>query len=201
MIENLLKKELAHLSLSPLALQQLLTYLVLLEKWNKTYNLTAVRTIEDMVGLHIVDSLSVQSLITGQTILDMGTGAGLPGIPLAIFYPNKVWTLLDSNGKKTRFLQEVIRQLALKNVVIVHQRAEQYQVDIKFDQVIARAVGSVAELTKTAAHLVSPQGQCLWMKGQNPKDECLNLPYHYQIKPIEGLNLGERHVVIVNFAP
>src|SRR5437879_4071655 len=120
-------------------LSQLLVYLQLLQKWNKTYNLTAITDFDKMITHHLLDSLSVSPYITGDNIVDVGSGAGLPGIPLAIYFPDKKFTLIESVGKKTRFISNAVRELGLKNVDVVNVRAEEYQTPNVFDTMIARA--------------------------------------------------------------
>ena len=138
----------------------------LLEKWNKAYNLTAIRNKAAMIGLHLLDSLAVAPYIQGPRIIDIGTGAGLPGIPLAIYYPELQFTLLDSNAKKTRFVQQAILALGLKNVTVTHTRVEQYEPEQNFDTVITRAFASLPDILKLTSHLLSEQGILLAMKGQ-----------------------------------
>jgi 16S rRNA (guanine527-N7)-methyltransferase len=146
---------------------QLLDFIKLIEKWNKAYNLTAIRNREEMVRLHILDSLAILPHIEGSRIIDVGTGAGLPGIPLAICMPEISFTLLDSNAKKTRFVQQVVLELKLKNVEIVHSRVENHQPEPRYDAVLARAFTSLAEMVKLTAHLIGKGGVLLAMKGQN----------------------------------
>ncbi len=145
---------------------KLLAFVQLLEKWNKAYNLTAIRNKEAMIGLHILDSLAVAPYVQGPRIIDIGTGAGLPGIPLAIFYPDIEFTLLDSNAKKTRFVQQVILELGLKNITVCHTRVEQYQPELNFDTVITRAFASLPDILALTTRLLSEQGILLAMKGQ-----------------------------------
>ncbi|OGT48241.1 MAG: hypothetical protein A3F17_07780 [Gammaproteobacteria bacterium RIFCSPHIGHO2_12_FULL_41_15] len=164
----------------------LLAYLDLLAKWNQTYNLTAIRNPLDMVSKHILDSLAVVPYIKGDIIADVGTGAGLPGIPLALYFANKKVFLFESIGKKVRFLENVVRTLKLANVEVVHGRVEDYQGKVRFDTVISRAVGSIAELIKWTAPLIMPNGRWLFMKGESGEDECAILDkaytrYNYQL--------------------
>ena len=145
---------------------KLLAFIALIEKWNKAYNLTAIRNKAAMIGLHLLDSLAVAPYIQGPRIIDIGTGAGLPGIPLAIYYPELQFTLLDSNAKKTRFVQQAILELGLKNVTVNHTRVEQYEPEQNFDTVITRAFASLPDILKLTSHLLSEQGILLAMKGQ-----------------------------------
>jgi 16S rRNA (guanine527-N7)-methyltransferase len=156
-----------NLNLSDQQIDQLLDFIKLIEKWNKAYNLTAIRNREEMVRLHILDSLAILPHIEGTRIIDVGTGAGLPGIPLAICMPEISFTLLDSNAKKTRFVQQVVLELKLKNVEIFHSRVENHQPEQRYDAVLARAFTSLAELVKLTAHLIGKGGVLLAMKGQN----------------------------------
>ncbi len=151
--------------------EQLLDFIKLIEKWNKAYNLTAIRDREEMARLHILDSLAILSHIEGQRVIDIGTGAGLPGIPLAIFLPETRFTLLDSNAKKTRFVQQVVLELKLKNVEVVHSRAEDFHPEQAYDAVLTRAFASLPEIVKLTAHLQAKNGVLLAMKGQNLDEE------------------------------
>jgi 16S rRNA (guanine527-N7)-methyltransferase len=146
---------------------QLLSFIKLIEKWNKAYNLTAIRDREEMARLHILDSLAILPYIEGERIIDIGTGAGLPGIPLAICLPGIHFTLLDSNAKKTRFVQQVVLELKLKNVQVLHSRAENYHPETAYDAVLTRAFASLSDIVKLTAHLLARKGVLLAMKGQN----------------------------------
>ncbi|MGZ4955825.1 MAG: 16S rRNA (guanine(527)-N(7))-methyltransferase RsmG [Methylobacter sp.] len=146
---------------------QLLGFIKLIEKWNKAYNLTAIRNREEMARLHILDSLAIVPHIEGKRIIDIGTGAGLPGIPLAICLPELDFTLLDSNAKKTRFVKQVVLELKLKNVEVLHSRAEDYHPERAYDAVLTRAFASLPDIVKLTAHLLSNDGVLLAMKGQN----------------------------------
>ena len=155
-----------NISLEEHKIEQLLAFVQLLEKWNKAYNLSAIRNKAAMIGLHLLDSLAVAPYIQGPRIIDIGTGAGLPGIPLAIYYPELQFTLLDSNAKKTRFVQQAILELGLKNVTVNHTRVEQYEPEQNFDTVITRAFASLPDILKLTSRLLSEQGILLAMKGQ-----------------------------------
>ena len=159
------------LSATPEQTQQLLDFISLIAKWNKAYNLTAIRRPEEMVGLHILDSLAIAPYVSGKRIIDIGTGAGLPGIPLAIILPDKQFVLLDCNAKKTRFVQQALLELKLENVEVRHQRVEDYQPDSLFDTVITRAFANLADIVRLTAHLSALNGVLLAMKGQNPELE------------------------------
>ena len=160
-----------NLSLTPVQIEQLLDFIKLIAKWNKAYNLTAVRNNVDMTRLHILDSLAILPHIHGKRVIDIGTGAGLPGIPLAICLPDVDFVLLDSNAKKTRFVQQVILELKLKNVAAVHARVEQYQPEQGFDIVTTRAFASLPDIVSLTSHLLNANGVLLAMKGQIPEAE------------------------------
>ena len=160
--------EALNLSLDENQIAQLLGFISLLEKWNKAYNLTAIRDRESMVRLHLLDSLAIAPYIQGKHVIDIGTGAGLPGIPLAIYLPEIEFTLLDSNAKKTRFVQQAIIDLKLKNVSVCHNRVEQYHPEKSFDTVITRAFASLSDIVGLTAHLLSKDGVLLAMKGLSP---------------------------------
>ena len=165
-------------------IDQLLAFIKLIAKWNKAYNLTAVRNNEDMARLHILDSLAILPYIEGKRVIDIGTGAGLPGIPLAIFLPEVEFVLLDSNAKKTRFVQQVILELKLKNVSVIHSRAEDYQPELGFDIVTTRAFSSLPDMVTVTAHLLNPNGVILAMKGQIPEAELAEIKTKATLVPI-----------------
>ena len=157
-----------NLSLSDGKILQLLDFIKLIEKWNKAYNLTAIRDREAMVRLHLLDSLAIVPFIERKRIIDIGTGAGLPGIPLAIYLPETEFVLLDSNAKKTRFVQQAIVELKLKNVSVCHNRVEDYHPENGFDIAITRAFASLSDIVELTAHLLRKDGVLLAMKGQSP---------------------------------
>ena len=151
--------------------QKLVHYIQLIARWNKTFNLTAIRDVEDMVSRHLLDSLAVQPYIEGNTVLDIGSGAGLPGIPLAITSPQKRFVLIDSNGKKTRFLTQAKIDLKLENVEVVNQRVEDYFPEkdghrIYFDVITARAYAATDDILSSSSHLHSEATQILVMQGK-----------------------------------
>ncbi len=151
--------------------QQLWHYLELLNQWNRVYNLTAIDDFEQQVSHHLLDSLAIIPYIKPCYLLDVGTGAGLPGIPLAIMWPDQPMVLLDSNGKKTRFLTQVVGALSLKQVSVVHSRAQSYRSSTPFDAIITRAVATMADTIANTHHVLKPGG-CYWfMKGQYPEHE------------------------------
>lgn len=176
----------------------LVQYLLLLQKWNQAYNLTAIRDMDSMITLHILDSLAILPWVHGTRLLDVGTGAGLPGIPLALARPDLQVVLLDSNGKKVRFLQEVKRALALNNVDIVQTRVENYHPTHGFDTVTSRAFSDLQQMLTNTEHLIAQNGIWLAMKGRYPQAELVNMtrPYLIQQYTVEGLD-GERCCVIV----
>jgi 16S rRNA (guanine527-N7)-methyltransferase len=188
------------LDLAPPAVEKLLTFLELLEKWNRSYNLTAVREPEQMVPRHLLDSLSVLPQLHGTRVLDIGTGAGLPGIPLALARPDLAFTLLDSNAKKTRFATQAMHELGLKNIEVVQERAEKFHPEIKFDTLIARAFASIPDMLAASRHLCAPHGRFLVMKGVFPQEELAAVMDGYQAEVkalrIPGLDAA-RHVVIL----
>ncbi len=147
------------------------SYLILLEKWNKAYNLTAIRDKSRMLSHHLLDSLSIHSYLLGPRLLDVGTGAGLPGLVLAIVFPHWQWVLLDSQAKKTRFLTQVVLELGLTNIEVVNARAENYRPAQPFNTVVTRAVASLADQVKLTRHLWTPSGSLLAMKGALGEEE------------------------------
>jgi 16S rRNA (guanine527-N7)-methyltransferase len=199
-----LRAGLAELALAPppAACETLLDYLDLLARWNATYNLTAVRDTGAMVAHHLLDSLAVAPLVRGARLADVGSGAGLPGIPLAIVAPEREVTLIDSNGKKTRFLREAVRVLALANVRIEAARVE--AVRGAFDTVTARAFAGLPEMLQRAGHLLAPDGILLALKGQLQKQELVNLPTGFAIADVQPLRVpglaAARHAVIIRRA-
>lgn len=180
-------------------LERLLQFIALIEKWNKAYNLTAIRDKEEMARLHILDSLAILPHLHGKRLIDIGTGAGLPGIPLAIFRPDMEFVLLDSNAKKTRFVQQAILELKLKNVSVIHSRVESYQPSEKFDSVTCRAFADMSDILKLTAHLFNENGMLLAMKGQQPDEELAALNQEYRIVPIVVPNIeAERCLVCIS---
>ena len=188
------------LTLSEPEQQSLMAYLELLIKWNKAYNLTAIRDPKQMVALHLLDSLAVHKAVQGaQHIIDVGTGPGLPGIVLAIMNPDKHFTLLDSNGKKTRFLFQARTSLNLANVEIVNERCEAYHPPRPFDMIVSRAFASLADMVQWTQHMRADDGCFLAMKGQFPEQELEELGDDYrlilsQILDVPGVE-GQRHLL------
>jgi len=176
-------------------------YLDELLKWNRVYNLTAITNIEEMVIKHVLDSLSIKNHLKGERILDVGTGAGLPGIPLAIVFPDKHVTLLDSNSKKTCFLLHVVGKLQLKNVEVVHHRIETYQPSSCFSTIVTRAFSHIADFLDKTQHLICDGGIFLAMKGIYPKEELAQLSEDFKVKEVVSLQVpdldAERHLVVL----
>jgi len=190
--------------LSAHQIEQLLTYLQELHKWNQAYNLSAIRSIEEMVSRHLLDSLAVVPHLVGEKnkkIIDVGTGGGLPGIPLAIVFPDWRFTLLDSNGKKTRFLFHVKNLLGLDNVTVENQRVEQFRPEEKYHIVISRAFASLQDMTDGCSHLLADDGVFMAMKGVYPENELLPLAGKVNLQssyPLQVPNTdGERHLLIL----
>jgi 16S rRNA (guanine527-N7)-methyltransferase len=173
-------------------------FVTLLAKWNRVYNLTAVREPRDMVIRHVLDSLAVLPFLTSGRLLDTGTGAGLPGLPIALARPDLRVTLLDANAKKLRFVRQAVAELGPGNVEVVQQRMEQYRPAQAFDMVISRAVAGLADLYRRTAHLVRPGGRFLFMKGSYPYEELEAFDVAVQLN-VERLNVpgldAERHLV------
>jgi 16S rRNA (guanine527-N7)-methyltransferase len=172
-------------------LDQLKQYVQLLQRWNKIYNLTAIRDPLQMIPLHIFDSLAIAPYIQGKTCLDVGSGAGLPGIPLAIIQPHRFFTLLDTNGKKTRFMQQVIIQLGLKNSRVIQTRIENWRPDNKFHTIISRAFASLIDFLSTSSFHLSENGQMLAMKGQLPTNELSTLPKPFIVEYSKTLQVPD----------
>jgi 16S rRNA (guanine527-N7)-methyltransferase len=190
------------MSTTEFAQQALLSaYLDILHKWNKTYNLTSVRARDEMQVKHINDSLAVTPHLHGQRIIDVGTGAGLPGIPLAIMNPDKHFTLLDSSSKKTRFLKQAKQALELENIEIVQSRVEEFQPAQGFDSVISRAFASIDDMLHGAQHLVCANGRFLAMKGVPPTKELQQLPAGFELDTVHTLEVAgldaERCLVVI----
>jgi 16S rRNA (guanine527-N7)-methyltransferase len=188
---------------SPKQQQQLLAYLALLIKWNKAYNLTAVRDPDEMVSRHLLDSLSVVPYVldAGDNWLDVGSGGGMPGIPLAILFPERRFTLLDSNGKKTRFLTQVKLELKLANLEVIHSRVEAFKPPQAFSGVVSRAFSSLEDFANWTRHLGDGQSQWLAMKGVHPDDELQALPADFRLAATHVLKVpgcqGQRHLLIL----
>ena len=163
------------LTASNLPLQDYLSYVELLVQWNSAYNLTAIRDPEKMLAYHILDSLSILPFIHGDECLDVGTGAGLPGMILALAKPDTRWTLLDGNNKKTRFVQQAVITLNLKNVEVICSRIEKYKPEHYFSTIVSRAFTSLNDFYTCSRHLLVPGGSLLAMKGPDPENEISDL--------------------------
>ncbi|TWH64264.1 16S rRNA (guanine527-N7)-methyltransferase [Azomonas agilis] len=183
--------------------EQLLAYLSLLIKWNKAYNLTAVRDPNEMVSRHLLDSLSILPQVQplGACWLDVGSGGGMPGVPLAIAFPERQFTLLDSNGKKTRFLTQVKLELKLANLSVVNERVEAFQPALPFEGIVSRAFSSLADFSDWTRHLGDQNTHWLAMKGVHPDDELQALPEDFQLINTQVLDVpgcqGQRHLLIL----
>lgn len=200
-IEKMLSRALAlnQITISAQQQTQLVTYLQLLLRWNQVYNLTAITNLSDMVYLHIIDSLIAHPYLQGKEFLDVGSGAGLPGVPLAII-GNKdcQWTLLDKNSKKTRFLTQVVAELQLSQVKVVKNRCEDFKPDQCFDTILARAFTQLSIFADICSHLLCTNGKLLAMKGQYPKKELDELPQRFSTVITKVMIKGraiERHMV------
>jgi 16S rRNA (guanine527-N7)-methyltransferase len=180
---------------------RLLRLLDELVKWNATYNLTAIRKREEMITHHLLDSLAVNADLSGETIADVGTGAGFPGLPLAVVNPARQFTLIDSNNKKVRFVAHAARTLGLSNVAAAHARAEAPRTGKPFDTVLARAFAALPELLEKIAPLCGPTTRVLAMKGKRPDDEIAAVPASWHVietRPLTVPGLDEeRHLVVL----
>jgi 16S rRNA (guanine527-N7)-methyltransferase len=168
-----------------------------LERWNARINLTAIREPREMVGGHLLDSLAIRPLIHGKSLIDIGTGAGFPGLPIAISEPELTVELLDSNARKIGFVQHVIGELDISNATAVRSRAENYAPGKRFDTVIARALASIPRLIEVGGHLVAEKGVMLALKGRYPADELEEMPdaWDYEVTELTVPGLEARHVV------
>ena len=196
-LTSLLKQ--ADLELTPEQVSLLIQYVELLVKWNKAYNLTSVRDPSEMLIKHIMDSLMVGKVLRGQHFIDVGTGPGLPGIPLAILFPERQFVLLDSLGKRITFLRQVVFQLKLANVTPVLSRVEEYQAEIPFDGVLSRAFASLNDMAKWCQHLIDDSGRLFALKGLYPHEELEALPAEISLVDSYKITVpklaGERHVI------
>lgn len=184
------------------AIERLLDYVELLARWNQAYNLTAVRDPVDMVTRHVLDSLAVVPHLRGESLADLGSGAGLPGIPLAIAAPHRAIVLVDSNGKKARFLREAVRRLGLSRVEVAESRVE--DVAGAFDGIVARAFASLADMLAAGGHLLAPGGRWLALKGRFPQDELTAIPADFAVEDVIALRVpgldADRHLVVIKHA-
>ena len=185
---------------------KLLAYLELFARWNAAYNLSAVRDPAEMLERHIIDSLSVVNLCgisadDQSPLIDVGSGGGLPGIPLAIIHPERPVSLLDSNGKKSRFQFQVASQLKLANINVVNQRVEAYQPEKLYAGVVSRAFASLQDMVRGSEHLLAPRGRFYAMKGKIPEDELSALPKGIKVEQLHALRVpgcdAERHLIVL----
>ena len=192
-----------HLDAATLA-PPLLAYLTLLVRWNGTYNLTAVRDPQEMVTRHLLDSLALYPFVESGTLADLGSGPGLPGIPLALARPHLQVTLVESNGKKARFLREAVRTLGISNARVAESRAEALDEDGRYDTITARALDTLAGIVAVGGHLLKPDGRLLAMKGAAPDAEAAALPEGWALQAVHRLVVpglaGERHLAVVGRA-
>ena len=199
--EVVLRRGLAELAIeiADSQVEQLLKYLELLQQWNRAYNLTAITDPVAMVHLHLLDSLAILPFLKGKRFIDVGTGPGLPGIPLAIVMPDSHFTLLDSNGKRVRFLFQVRVALGLDNVSEIHSRVESFNPQQGFDGIISRAFTSLAEMVNKTQHFLAENGVFFAMKGRFPEKELSELAKPYNVITSHRLDVpgvdGERHLI------
>lgn len=188
-----------HISLNPSQIEKIELYLQELNRWNQAYNLTAITEPAEQIYKHIIDSLSVREFIQGEQVCDVGTGAGFPGVMLAIFFPEKHFTVVDSNQKKIIFIQQAVKKIGLNNVTATHQRIE--KLTGSFDAIISRAFSSLNNFIEKAAHLLNKDGQLLAMKGAYPTEELTGIPEDFSIKNVRELAIvgldAQRHIVII----
>lgn len=198
-LENLLAQ--AEIQLTDLQKDQLIQLVQLLHKWNKAYNLTSVRDPQEMLVKHILDSIVVSPYLQGDRFIDVGTGPGLPGLPLAIINPTKQFVLLDSLGKRISFIRNAVRELGLTNVEPVLSRVEEYQPEQKFDGVLSRAFASLKDMTDWCHHLPKQDGYFYALKGIYHEDEIQELDKKFEIKDVITLHvpelIGERHLIVL----
>jgi 16S rRNA (guanine527-N7)-methyltransferase len=187
-----------NLEISEDKVAKLLSFIDLIAKWNKAYNLTAIKDKQEMVDLHLLDSLTVIPYLEGERVIDIGTGAGLPGIPLAICLPHMAFTLLDSNAKKTRFVQQAVLELKLANVQIVHSRSEDYQPEQAFNVVITRAYAELSDIVETTKHLLADNGSLIAMKGHCSEQKVAKVELSASVIPVRipGVE-AERNLVLI----
>ena len=174
-------------------------FLLLLQQWNRVFNLTSINDFSEMIDLHLIDSLLLLPFLTGQRFLDVGSGGGLPGIPLAILNPHQEWVLLDKNNKKTHFLTQASAELGLKNVSVVQSRCEDFHPEQGFDTILARAFATLKTFADVTQHLLNSEGKLLAMKGKYPQEELAEVARNFTIKEIVRLQIKgrkvERHLV------
>ncbi len=181
--------------------RQLLAYLELMIKWNRAYNLTAVREPTQMITRHLLDSLAIAPFLSGQRLLDVGTGGGLPGVPMSLLFPQREFHLLDSNGKKTRFLFQVKTALCLDNMTVHQARVESFHDEVLFDAVLSRAFASLQDMVQGCRHLLRKGGHFLAMKGAFPEQELLAVERYCRLEAVHTLHVPgldeHRHLVVM----
>lgn len=185
------------LKLSSEQIRQIEGYLALLQKWNQVFNLTAITDLQQMLTHHVFDSLAAGRFITAKRYLDVGTGAGLPGIMLAILFPDKHFTLLDANSKKISFILQSAHQLHIKNITVVNQRIENYAPDSLFDGVISRAFSSLTDFVALCSRFIGEQGVLLAMKGPRAQEEARQLEWKYGIEEMNVPFLQEKRFMVI----
>jgi len=199
--EKLLKKVLVENGhdFSTATQRKMLSYLDIMVQWNRVFNLTRILNPKEMIYLHLLDSLTINKYLNGNKIIDIGSGAGLPGIPLAMANTDKSFVLLDSNNKKTRFLTQVICDLKISNVEVIHKRVEDYKPKIKYDSILSRAFASLKQMLNSTSELATNNGKFLAMKGAYPKDEIEEIPENFKLIDVVKLEINnrseERHLV------
>lgn len=190
------------LQVSDQQIDQLIQLVLLLHKWNQAYNLTSVRKPEEMLVRHIMDSILIAPYVQGERVIDVGTGPGLPGLPLAIMHPDKHFVLIDSLGKRINFIRQVVHQLGLSNVEAVQSRVENYEPDQQFSCILSRAFASLADMLAWCHHLPSQSGQFVALKGQLDTDELAQVPAGFEVITTHRIEVpqlhAERHVVLVS---
>ncbi|MFC4698781.1 16S rRNA (guanine(527)-N(7))-methyltransferase RsmG [Glaciecola siphonariae] len=190
------------LSANQAQIDKLVGFVMLMDKWNKAYNLSSVREPEQMLVKHIMDSLVVAPYIHGNNIADVGTGPGLPGVPLAILFPEKSFTLIDSLGKRIRFIKQACYELDISNVCAIQERVENVTSEPAFDLVLSRAFASLSDMLNWCAHLVDNNGEFLALKGQLHQDELAQVPADFKIVNTVKISVpeltGERHIVSIH---
>ncbi|HUO44149.1 MAG TPA: 16S rRNA (guanine(527)-N(7))-methyltransferase RsmG [Burkholderiales bacterium] len=202
-LDDLLAQGIAELGLSvPAATQhRMRDYLKLIEKWNRTFSLTAIRSPEDMLRRHLLDSLAISPYVSARFVLDVGSGAGLPGIPLAMMWPQSRITLLDSNQKKAAFMRQAIIELGLANATVVCDRIETWRSEAGFDLIVSRAFSDLPKFIEAAGRLCAADGVMAAMKGAYPDDELARMPPGFAVERVVSLSIPglneARHLVLL----
>jgi 16S rRNA (guanine527-N7)-methyltransferase len=198
----LLQEGIQALKLDSSVLEPLTIYVSELQKWNNVYNLSGFKSVEEHIVRNVFDCLAVASFVKGRRLMDLGTGAGLPGMLLALLRPDQEWVLLDGNGKKTRFLNQIKHQLALKNVSVVHSRAEQYQVETTFDGICSRAFDKIPDSLSLCQHLFDSKACFYALKGKVLSEDIEHLPNWASVKKVHEIKVPglseERHLIVIN---